>query len=278
LATDHVFYFGNQIGDTDGDTDIHNRVRVNSFDTIRTRLNNASASFAPIDTVYDIDRNGRVNSLDTFHVFSNQEISGLQMLTTPESPPPVPVIAAPIIVEPIFLEPMVAEQMVEKPAGTITTPTIAKPAIAPPIVSADPSKIDRLSSQQQDILTASPIISVAPVDSAVSMTSDGSATDESVDTADTATAPQTKFNFASFWLSDAYRALEPFLTDPRSENLLSQTIGTFTPALAGAIQSNPSLQASHDGWFSDYQIESDLDEDAFELDDLIQRDTVSSTT
>jgi hypothetical protein len=278
LATDQVFYFGNQIGDTDGDTDIHNRVRVNSFDTIRTRLNNASASFAPIDTVYDIDRNGRVNSLDTFHVFSNQEISGLQMLTTPESPPPVPVIAAPIIVEPIFLEPMVAEQMVEKPAGTITTPTIAKPAIAPPIVSADPSKIDRLSSQQQDILTASPIISVAPVDSAVSMTSDGSATDESVDTADTAAAPQTKFNFASFWPSDAYRALEPFLTDPRSENLLSQTIGTFTPALAGAIQSNPSLQASHDGWFSDYQIESDLDEDAFELDDLIQRDTVSSTT
>ena len=84
-----VFYLGNQIGDINGDVNSENRIRVNSFDTIFTRLNQAPTSTVDINEIYDVDRNGRVNSFDVIRVRVNQSLGGLLMFS-----PPLPATSA----------------------------------------------------------------------------------------------------------------------------------------------------------------------------------------
>ncbi len=145
LDNDHVFYFGNQIGDTNGDKDINDRVRVNSFDTIATILNSAPLATTTIDDVHDVDRSRRVNSVDLAMVLVNQEISGLQMFTPlinpPISPPPVPVIvsaaaAAPSPEADTLVVPSTTEERVV--VAPIFAPVVA-PSFAP--VVAPPTKL-----------------------------------------------------------------------------------------------------------------------------------------
>ncbi|MFK7769851.1 MAG: endo-1,4-beta-xylanase [Mariniblastus sp.] len=84
LVADDRFFFGNQIAEVIGDVNTaNNRIRVNSIDAIRVRLNVAPVTDVPIDNLYDVDRNGRVNSLDTVRVRLNLTTGGLLMFTAP---------------------------------------------------------------------------------------------------------------------------------------------------------------------------------------------------
>ena len=87
LATDDVFYFGNQIGDVNGDVNVQNQIRVNAFDTGLTRINQSPVQMVPIDNPYDVDRNGLVNAFDTGRIRLNQTTGGLLMFTAPMSSP-----------------------------------------------------------------------------------------------------------------------------------------------------------------------------------------------
>ncbi len=88
LAVNDVFYFGNQIGDVNGDVNSQNRVRVNSLDTILVRSNQTSS--APIQTPFDINRDARVNSLDTILVRANQAANLLMFAAQIPPPPSMP--------------------------------------------------------------------------------------------------------------------------------------------------------------------------------------------
>ena len=84
MAVDDRFFFGNQIGEVIGDVNTeNNRIRVNSLDTVRVRLNRTILDEVPIENLYDIDRNGTVNSLDTVRVRLNRTTGGLLMFTAP---------------------------------------------------------------------------------------------------------------------------------------------------------------------------------------------------
>ncbi|WP_146454978.1 lamin tail domain-containing protein [Rubripirellula tenax] len=84
LATDDVFYLGNQVGEVTGAA-TGSQVRVTSTDTLVIRGNQSTApGSAGIENPHDLNRDGRVNSLDTFIVRSSQAIQGLLMITGPQ--------------------------------------------------------------------------------------------------------------------------------------------------------------------------------------------------
>lgn len=77
LATDHVFYFGNVVGDVNGSV-TSNRYAANTLDTSSTRTNQSPASNSvPVTNVYDFNKSGNVNALDTSIVRINQQASGI---------------------------------------------------------------------------------------------------------------------------------------------------------------------------------------------------------
>ena len=83
LATDDVFYFGNQVADVFGATANGQRVRVTSADAAVSRLNQSLAfNSAAIDNVYDLNRDGRVNSIDTVLIRANQQLGGGLLMFT----------------------------------------------------------------------------------------------------------------------------------------------------------------------------------------------------
>ena len=85
LESPYVFYFGNQIADVNGDTNLENRVRVNVFDqgTVQRRRTNS----APIDYRYDITRDGRVNVADMGQIRGNNTTGGLLLFIPPDDEP-----------------------------------------------------------------------------------------------------------------------------------------------------------------------------------------------
>ena len=77
LAQNDVFYFGNVVADVNvGNT--ATRLRVNAEDTGTIRLNQAPLpGAAQANNIFDINRDGRVDALDTFLVRSNQQPLGI---------------------------------------------------------------------------------------------------------------------------------------------------------------------------------------------------------
>ncbi len=278
LSSDHVFYFGNQIGDTDGDTDINNRVRVNSFDTIRTRLNNATITYAPIDNVYDIDRSSRVTPLDTVHVFLNQEISGLLMFTTPVTPPSVPVLVAPITYDAIVAEPIVVEPVIVEPIVaeiTVAEPVVAETAILEPDISdsdISDSDISEPVSVDPVVLVAAPkVIKLAPQPQKMVVV-----TSNDVVALDAPVAVEPEFNFASFWPATTDQPAQSSVADQQAYNLRIQPMTTFAGKLAGAKEDSFNSRQAHDDWFGRYQTASDSNDGKFEFDMLIENEEVFS--
>ena len=86
LDTPDVFYFGNQIGDVNGDVNAQNRVRVNAFDTLQVRASHSTGT-VDIDNRFDVDKSGRVNAFDTLRVRANHTTGGLLMFAAPSGAP-----------------------------------------------------------------------------------------------------------------------------------------------------------------------------------------------
>ena len=91
LKSSDVFYHGNAVGDTGQTVD----EGVTAHDVLGTR-NNPHPFFDPaeLDTVYDFDRNRRVNVIDTLIARNNQTWSGnalrmLDLSTDPTAPSPI---------------------------------------------------------------------------------------------------------------------------------------------------------------------------------------------
>ena len=84
LSTDDIFYFGNQIGDVNGDTTSSGKIKVNSLDMVLVSANRTIGSTVGIENNYDVDRNGTVNSIDMVRVSANRAIAGgLLMFAAP---------------------------------------------------------------------------------------------------------------------------------------------------------------------------------------------------
>ena len=113
LVADDVFYIGNQIGDVNGEVNAQNQIRVNSSDSTLARLNQSPTSTVGIDDVFDVDRNGRVNSFDVVRVALNPSSGGLLMFTPPVL---IPVVA--VTVQPL---PIIVEAENPQPAVTAVT-------------------------------------------------------------------------------------------------------------------------------------------------------------
>ena len=142
LDTADVFYLGNQIGDVNGDVNNQNRVRVNSFDTILTRLNQGPTTTTNIDDIYDVDRSGRVNSFDVIRVRLNQDFNGL-LLFTPPDVGPVASASAAALSQPIAVQ-TAAVQRQEDLVGMETTAVEAEGAQVPLIdrVNGSDAEVD----------------------------------------------------------------------------------------------------------------------------------------
>jgi len=247
LPNDHVFYFGNQIGDTNGDTNTSNRIRVNSLDTIRTRFNNRAATTAAIDNVYDIDRSGRVNAIDTIRVRSNQEFSGLLMFTMPIPPSSVPVMSAPVMSAPVMSEPVMSEPVMSEPV--MAEPVMAEPisaqAIASPVNSVEASIILQPLLVETREVEKQPVVLEAPIGGNEFMT------------ADTEVRAETQTVLPSRWLTDTYQPLELSSADQRADDSSRQSTATLAPKLAGAIVNELNQHEVTDDWFGSYQQEVD---------------------
>jgi hypothetical protein len=77
LAADNVFYFGNVVGDTNASV-TSSRYTVNAIDTSGVRGNQSSVPNSVLVTnIYDFNKSGNVNSLDTGVVRTNQQTSGI---------------------------------------------------------------------------------------------------------------------------------------------------------------------------------------------------------
>ena len=85
LGSDDVFYFGNQIGDVNGDTTSDGKIKVNSIDMIFVSANRTIGSTVGIENLYDVDRNGTVNSIDMIRVSANRVLTGGLLMFTPSS-------------------------------------------------------------------------------------------------------------------------------------------------------------------------------------------------
>lgn len=74
-AVDDVFYFGNQVADTNAAA-AGELVRVNGLDVLRVRFNQSPTVDVDITNDFDVDRNGKVNGLDTLFVRNRQVPDG----------------------------------------------------------------------------------------------------------------------------------------------------------------------------------------------------------
>lgn len=84
LLNDSVFYFGNQVADTDGAA-AGQTLRVTAVDTLRIRANqSALPNSVGITNDFDLDRDGRVTAIDSIHARQNQVLfGGLVMISPP---------------------------------------------------------------------------------------------------------------------------------------------------------------------------------------------------
>ena len=98
VATDDVFYFGNQVADTNG-ADPGELVQVDQIDSLRVKYNLSTSVEVDITNDYDVDRNGYVNEDDEVLVRDRHVTGGrLQMIgvVDPASPAvPIVIPAAP---------------------------------------------------------------------------------------------------------------------------------------------------------------------------------------
>ncbi|WP_146398305.1 lamin tail domain-containing protein [Planctomycetes bacterium CA13] len=119
VASDDVFYFGNQVGDVDGFVS-RNRAVVNAGDTLFVRANQSTRPRSvDIANNFDIDRSGNVNAADTLYVRGNQ-VSGTGLI----------MIAAPVQVAGVQSSSVVANAQ--------SVPSVATSAVVLPASEADP--------------------------------------------------------------------------------------------------------------------------------------------
>jgi hypothetical protein len=95
LAAADVFYFGNLVGET-GDGAAAT-ARVNAVDLAQVRRHFSPRNVA-VDSTYDLNRDGQVNSLDVLIAKSNQGLHTLRMFTAPGTTPAAAAAAPPVVV------------------------------------------------------------------------------------------------------------------------------------------------------------------------------------
>jgi Concanavalin A-like lectin/glucanases superfamily/NHL repeat len=82
LVTNDVFYFGNARGDVTPNTSFPSQISLNALDLNQAR-NNQLTSGAVVSNLYDVDKNGAVNSLDLNQIRARQGTNSLRSFTAP---------------------------------------------------------------------------------------------------------------------------------------------------------------------------------------------------
>jgi PKD repeat protein len=83
LETDEVFYFGNLVGDVDGDGSVG---IADVFSIWNNRTRSSSDPQADVNSLYDIDKDGKVNISDVFLTWNNRSRSNSRQLNAIQPP------------------------------------------------------------------------------------------------------------------------------------------------------------------------------------------------